>query len=103
MVQGHNESVTLIGEERRVGSSYEKYGWTEEQREVFNKFIDERYASTRNPENTLRCYLDLLNQIVLEIKKPFSEITYDDLIPLLKDWQKRYGKSTLHGGKSYWK
>jgi integrase len=85
--------------QRRVDSSYEKYGWTEEQRAVFDKFVDERYANTRNPENTLRSYLDLLNQVVLKIKKPFSEITYDDLIPLLRDWQIRYGKSTIHGRK----
>ncbi|MBU7037063.1 MAG: hypothetical protein HXS52_03965 [Theionarchaea archaeon] len=85
--------------QRRVDSSYEKYGWTDEQRAVFDKFIDERYASTRKPENTLRSYLDLLNQVVLKIKKPFSEITYDDLIPLLRDWQERYGKSTMHGRK----
>jgi hypothetical protein len=27
---------------KRVGSSYEKYGWTEEQRKVFDRFIDKR-------------------------------------------------------------
>ncbi|MBU7030198.1 MAG: tyrosine-type recombinase/integrase [Theionarchaea archaeon] len=45
-------------------------------------------------------YLDLLNSIVPKIKKPFSEITYDDLEPLLSEWQEEYGKTTLHGRRS---
>jgi len=53
---------------RRVESSYAKYGWIKEQREVFDKFMKERYANYRNPENTLRSYLDLLNQIAPIIK-----------------------------------
>jgi hypothetical protein len=81
---------------KRVEKSYGKYGWTKEQRE-FDKFLKERYANYRNPENTLRSYLDLLNQVVLKLKKSFSEITYDDLVPLLKEWQEMYGESTLHG------
>jgi len=48
----------------------------------------------------VRSYLDLLNSIVLKIKKPFSEITYDDLEPLLSEWQEKYGKTTLHGRRS---
>ena len=77
-----------------------KYGWSEEQRKVFDKFVEERYANYRNPENTLCSYLDLLNQLVLDIKKPFSDITYEDLIPLLIKWQNQYEMSTLHGKKN---
>jgi integrase len=85
--------------QRRVNFSYNEYRWTEEQQKVFNKFISERYANYKNPENTLRSYLDLLNQLVLKIKKPFSEIIYDDLIPVLAEWQKSYSEATLHGRK----
>jgi site-specific recombinase XerD len=84
---------------QRVNRCYDKYGWTEKQIKTFERFIYERYANYKNPENTLRSYLDLLNQVVLKIKKPFSEITYDDLLPLLSEWQKKYVKSTLHGRK----
>jgi hypothetical protein len=38
--------------QRRADSNYEKCGWTEEQREFFDKFNNERYANTRKPENT---------------------------------------------------
>ena len=69
----------------RVKKSYKKYGWIKEQKEVFNKFIEERYANYDNPKNTIRSYLDLLNQIVLKLKKPFSEITYEDLEPVLSE------------------
>jgi len=82
---------------KRVEKSYEKYGWTDEQIEVFDKFIKERYANYANPKNTVCSYLDLLNSIVPRIQKPFSEITYDDLVPLLGEWQEKYGKATLHG------
>ncbi|KYK27720.1 MAG: hypothetical protein AYK19_21320 [Theionarchaea archaeon DG-70-1] len=81
----------------RVEQSYEKYGWTDRQKEVFDKFIEERYANYANPKNTVCSYLDLLNSIVPKIKKPFSDITYDDLVPLLNEWQEKYGKATLHG------
>ena len=81
----------------RVEKSYRKYGWTEEQKEVFEKFIKERYANYAKPRNTVRSYLDVLNQIVLKIKKPFSEITYGDLESVLSEWQEKYGKATLHG------
>lgn len=39
---------------RRVDSSYERYGWTEEQKETFERFMEERYANYKRPENTLR-------------------------------------------------
>jgi len=84
----------------RVEKSYNKYGWTEEQKEVFEKFIKERYAYFAKPKNTVRSYLDVLNQIVLKIKKPFSEITYGDLESVLSEWQEKYGKATLHGKRS---
>lgn len=83
----------------RVEKSYKKYGWTKEQRAVFDTFMKERYANYKKPENTLRSYLDLLNQLVLKIKKPFSEMMYEDLVPLLEEWQRMYGESTLHGRK----
>ena len=82
---------------KRVEISHEKYGWTEAQKEVFDKFLEERYAKYRNPENTLFSYLDLLNQLVSRIKKPFSEITYEDLVRLLMEWHEKYGKATMHG------
>jgi len=77
---------------RRVDYNYEKYGWTKEQKRVFEKFVNERYANYDKPENTLRSYLDLLNQIVLKVKKPFSDMTYEDLLSLLREWHKRYGR-----------
>ena len=82
---------------RRIDRSYEKYGWTDEQIETFERFMEERYANYKKPENTLRSYLDLLNQLVFKIKKPFSEISYEDLVPLLREWTDNYGESTLHG------
>jgi integrase len=88
------ESVEL---RKRVNRSYKKYGWTAEQIRTFEQFIQERYANYKKPENTLRSYVDLLNQIVLKIKKPFSEITYEDLVPVLGEWTRTYGESTLHG------
>jgi integrase len=44
--------------------------------------------------------VDLLNQVVLQIKKPFSEVTYEDLEPLLGEWQEKYGEATLHGKRA---
>ena len=82
---------------KRVEKSYEKYGWTKEQIETFEKFMGERYANYKKPENTLRSYLDLLNQVVKKVKKPFSEMVYEDLVPLLREWTEKYGESTLHG------
>jgi site-specific recombinase XerD len=84
----------------RVEYSYEKFGWTEEQQIVFNRFLRERYANYKNPINTLRSYLDTLNRLVEEIKKPFSEITYDDLIPVLERWQNEFSSATIHGRKA---
>ena len=69
----------------RLESSYVKYGWIPEQKAVFEKFMKERYANYRNPENTLRSYLDLLNQVILKVKKPFSEMGYEDFVPLLEE------------------
>jgi hypothetical protein len=75
---------------KRVEKSYVKYGWTKEQRE-FDRVM-KGFANYRNPENTLHTYLDLLNQVVLKLKNPFSEMTYDDLVPLLSEWQEMYGE-----------
>jgi hypothetical protein len=33
----------------------------------------------------------------VSIKKPFSEVEYEDLILLLKEWTDKYGESTFHG------
>ena len=84
---------------RRVKYSYAKYGWTPEQRQVFDKFIDERMANYKNPWNTLRSYLDVLNPLVQKVKKPFSEMGYDDLVCVLKDWQQNHSEATAHGRK----
>jgi len=50
-----------------LNKSYKKCGWTETQRETFERFISERYANYKNPENTF------------------------------KEWTEEYRKSTLHG------
>jgi site-specific recombinase XerD len=84
---------------RRVDDSYEKYGWTEDQREVFDRFIDERIANYKNPWNTLKSYVNMLNHIVKNLKKPFSQMTYEDLIPVLKEWQENHSESSVHGRK----
>ena len=84
----------------RVERSYEKYGWSKEQREVFDKFINERFANYENPKKTVCAYQDTLNQVVRTLKKPFSEMVYEDLEPVLIGWQERYGKASLHGMKA---
>jgi site-specific recombinase XerD len=65
---------------------YERYGWTDEQRTRFEDFIRERYSNFRKPEPTISTYMDALNNVVVEIKKPFSEMTYEDLQPILQKW-----------------
>ena len=92
--------VTEIQAQAMIDQCYERYRWTKKQREVFNKFVDEKIANYEKPWNTIRSYLDMLNQVVKTIKKPFSDITYEDLIPILKEWQQKYASSTLHGRKS---
>ncbi len=85
---------------KRIQESYEKYGWTEEQQRVFNKFVTERCANYSNPYKTLEAYLDTLNKVVRVIKKPFADITYDDLVLILNSWQKEYSSATVYGWKS---
>lgn len=41
-----------------------------------------------------------MNWVVLRIKKPFSDITFKDLIPLLKEWQQEYAATTVHTRKN---
>jgi hypothetical protein len=65
----------------------------------FYRFIDERMANYKNPWNTLRSYLDVLNPLVQKVKKPFSEMGYDDLVCVLKDWQQNHLEATAHGRK----
>lgn len=86
--------------DRRIKTSYEKYGWTPEQQEVFNKFVAERYANYSNPVNTIRSYLDVLNRVVEHIKKPFCDITIEDLLPILTEWQQELSPATMHGWRS---
>jgi site-specific recombinase XerD len=76
--------------------SFEKYGWTPEQQERFKTFVEERFANYSNPTNTLLTYIITLNQIVKHIKKPFSDITMEDLLPILQEWQKN-SSATAHG------
>ena len=83
----------------RIQTSYSKYGWTDGQIEVFERWLKERRANYKNPENTVRGYLDTLNSIVFHIKKPFSEMTADDLFPLLEKWESEFSQATVHGRK----
>lgn len=72
---------------------YERYGWTDEQRARFEDFIRERYSNFRKPEPTISTYMDALNTVVAELKKPFSEMTYEDLQPILQKWHE-YSSAT---------
>ncbi len=75
---------------------FTEYGWTPEQRKLFREFVEERYANYSNPSNTVLGYLAALNHVVERIKKPFSEITFDDLLPILQEWQEN-SPATVHG------
>jgi len=83
----------------RIQGSYDKYGWTNEQVGTFEKWLNERCANFKHPENTIRGYLDTLNCIVSEVKKPFSEMTTDDLFPILARWEEEYSEATIYGRK----
>ena len=85
--------------ENRIQASYRKYGWTDEQIEPFERWLKERRANYKNPGNTVKGYLDTLNCIVSEVKKPFSEMTMDDLFPILEKWGKEFSEATVHGRK----
>jgi len=84
----------------RLNKAYVKYAWTDEQKARFEDFITEKYANYEHPENTIRSYLDTLNRVVFEINKPFSDITINDLMPLLRKWNDNYAKTTVHGWRS---
>ncbi len=85
--------------ERRMLNSFYKYGWTEEQRGRFEDFVEERFANYSNPVNTILIYLAVLNHIVEHVKKPFSDMTVEDLIPVLQKWQEN-SSATTHGWRS---
>ena len=86
--------------EELIKGDFEKYGWTAEQREVFIKFKNERYATYSKPEKTIKKYLHLLNTVVELSKKPFSEMTRDDILEFLRIWQESgWSETTLHGRK----
>lgn len=85
--------------EEKIQESYEKYGWTPEQREVFNGFVRERMANYKKPQKTIEIYLNMLNKIVVNIKKPFSEIEIEDLFPILESW-KEYSSATTHSWRA---
>jgi site-specific recombinase XerD len=53
----------------------------------------ERFAHYNNPYNTLLIYLVTLNQVVKYVKKPFSDITMDDLMLILQKWQESFSAS----------
>lgn len=76
--------------------SFDRYGWTSEQRKRFRDFVEEKYANYANPSNTIWGYITVLNKIVKCIKKPFSEMTIDDLFPILQEWQEN-SPATVHG------
>jgi site-specific recombinase XerD len=82
---------------RRIEYSFQEYGWTEEQQKCFRVFVEERYANYPKPFNTIRSYMDALNHVVERIKKPFSDMTSEDLYPLLQEWQKELSPATVHG------
>jgi site-specific recombinase XerD len=85
--------------ERRMQNSFEKYEWTEEQRKRFEDFVEERFANYSNPVNTILLYLAVLNHVVEQVKKPFSDMTVEDLIPILQEWQEN-SPATTHGWRS---
>ena len=85
--------------ERRMQSSFETYGWTDEQKKRFEDFVEERFANYSNPTNTILLYLAALNHIVEQVKKPFSDMTVEDMIPVLQEWQKN-SSATTHGWRS---
>lgn len=75
---------------------FTEHGWTPEQQKLFREFVEERFANYSNPSNTVLGYLATLNHVVERIKKPFSEITFDDLRPILQEWQEN-SPATVHG------
>jgi site-specific recombinase XerD len=85
--------------QRRMKQSYEKYGWTKEQRERFEDFVEERYANYSKPVNTILLYLAVLNHVVEHVHKPFSDMTMKDLFPVLQEWQEN-SSATVHGWRS---
>jgi site-specific recombinase XerD len=81
---------------QRVEYCFSQYGWTLEQQKLFREFVEERFANYTKPGNTILGYLAALNHVVERIKKPFSEITFDDLRPILQEWQEN-SPATVHG------
>lgn len=73
---------------RKMQASFEKYDWTQKQQERFEVFVNERFANNPRPTNTLLTHLTFLNQVVERIKKPFLDMTPDDLLPIVQEWQK---------------
>lgn len=92
--------VTKEYVQRLVEEDFKKYGWTKEQQKTFKRFINERYAKYDNPQRTIKNYLHILNLVVQIHKKPFSEITKEDIFEVLRSWrEKGYSKTTMHGRK----
>ena len=81
---------------QRMEYCFTEYGWTPEQQKLFREFVEERFANYSSPSNTVLGYLAALNHVVERIKKPFSEITFDDLLPILQEWQEN-SPATVHG------
>jgi site-specific recombinase XerD len=81
----------------RMEYSFKEYGWTPAQQKVFREFAEERFANYSNPVNTILGYLSGLNHVVELNKKPFSELTFNDLRPILQRWQEENSPATVHG------
>jgi site-specific recombinase XerD len=92
----------MVNEDRetvysRMEYSFTEYGWTPSQQKVFKEFVEERFANYSNPINTILGYLSALNHVVECNKKPFSEIAFNDLCPILQKWQAENSSATVHG------
>jgi hypothetical protein len=71
----------------RVNSNYDKYRQAEGQIKPFEPVIAGQHTHYKPSENTLRPYLDFLNQILSDIKKPFSKITCENVVLCLENKQ----------------
>lgn len=81
---------------KKMQASFEKHDWTQEQGERFETFVNEQFTNYPTPTKNVLSYLTLLNQVVESIKKPFSDMTMDDLDPLVQEWQEK-SSAIAHG------
>lgn len=85
--------------EELMEQTFKKYGWTDEQQKRFREFVREKMATNRKAYNTISNYLYTLSCIVIHVKKPFSKMTFEDLLPALEKWNKQ-SPATAHGRKN---